>query len=206
MEGMIPPRHLRVRVLEALELRTKQFRTREEIWPFRVPHDPPALETIVDEALADDGGRFDAESLRSRTVLRLTWNGAGTWEAWVIALPSGLHLYCDAGGDETRVLASVKRGSAAEADRMFLELLAQSAGLHFGIEMDGDPPDRVRTSITDRAFLIDFFVELFEGTAAESSIRDARAALPDTLDSSDVLGSDFRSDVDRWLSTALRTP
>ena len=198
---MIPPRHLRVRVLEALELRAKQFRTREEIWPFRVPHDPLALDAIIEEALAGDG-RFDADSLRARTVLRLAWREGGMWEAWVIALPSGLHLYCDGDGVETRVLASIKRGSAAEADRMFLELLAQSAGLHFGIEMSGDAPDRVRASVTDRAFLVDFFVELFEGTAAEPSVHDAAAALPDPLDSSDVLGSDFRSDVDRWLTAA----
>lgn len=203
---MIPPRHLRVRVLEALELQARQFRTREALWPFRVPHDPLELHAIVDEALADDGGRFDVDSLRARTVLRLSWDGAGMWEAWVIALPSGLHLYCDADGGETRVLASVKRGSAAEADRMFLDLLAQSAGLHFGIEMAGDAPDRVRTSIPDHAFLTDFFVELFEGTPAEPSIRRAAAALPPPVDSSDVLGSDFRGDVDRWLTSALRAP
>ena len=201
---MIPPRHLRVRVLEALELRARQFRSREEIWPFRVPHDPLSLDAIINEALGDDGARFDAGGLRARTVLRLLWEGAGTWEAWVIALPSGLHLYCDTDGEETRVLASVKRGAAAEADRMFLELLAQSAGLHFGIELAGDAPDRIHTSITDRGFLVDFFVELFEGSAAEPSIRHAAAAVPLPLDSSDVLGSDFRSDVDRWLSTAYR--
>ncbi len=203
---MIPPRHLRVRVLEALELKTKQFRTREEIWPFRVPHDPLDLEAIVHEALADDGGRFDPEGLRARTVLRLSWNGEGMWEAWVITLPSGLHLYCDTDGEETRVLASVKRGSAPEADRMFLDLLAQSRGMHFGIELTGDAPDRIRTSIADRGFLVDFFVELFEGSGAEPSIRHAAAAVPVPLDSSDVLGSDFRSDVDRWLTTAYRAP
>jgi hypothetical protein len=203
---MIPPRHLRVRVLEALELRSKQFRTREDIWPFRVPHDPLALDAIVQEALADDGGRFEAEGLRARTVLRLSWHGGGMWEAWVVTLPSGLHLYCDTDGEETRVLASVKRGAAAEADRMFLELLAQSRGMHFGIELTGDAPDRIRTSIVDRGFLVDFFVELFEGSAAEPSIRDAAADVTLPLDSSDVLGSDFRSDVDRWLTTAYRAP
>ena len=193
-----------MRVLEALERQALQFRTREEIWPFRVPHAPMALEEVIDEALGDEAARFDLSGLRARTVLWCSWDSGETWDAWVIMLPSGLHLYCDTDGDETRLLASVKRGAAAEADRMFLELLAQSAGLHLGIEMGGDPPDRVRSSITDRAFLVDFFVELYEGTAAEPPIRQAAAALPQPPDSRDVLGSDFRSDVDLWLPTAWR--
>jgi hypothetical protein len=201
---MFPPRQLRVRVIEALERQAKQFRTREELWPFRVPHEPLILDTIVADALAEESGRFDPESLRARTVMRLSWDGHDAWDAWVIALPSGIMLFCDTDGEETRVLTSVKRGSAAEADRMFLELLAQSRGLHFGIEMGGDAPDRVRTSVTQRDFLIDFFVELFEGTSAEHSIRTRHTGARPADDLTDVLGSDFRADVEYWLETALR--
>jgi hypothetical protein len=205
---MFPNRLLRARVLETLERRSRQFRTREDLWPFRVPHEPLELEAIVDEALAEDAGRFDADTLRSRTVMQLSWHGGGLWDAWVIALPGGITVYCDGDGEETRVLASVRRGSQAEADRMFLGLLAESAGLHFGIELAGDPPDRVRTGITEREFLIDFFVELFEGTPAEHALRGALASsnAPPPSPEPTVAGSDFRTDVDRWLRSALRQP
>ena len=53
------------------------------------------------------------------------------------------------------VLASAKRSNPLEADRFFLELLAESRGHHFGIEMSGTAPDRVRSSIGDREFLVD---------------------------------------------------
>jgi hypothetical protein len=167
----------RVRALEALDERAKQFRGREEIWPFRVPHEALNLEEIVEGVGAD--------ALRSRTVLRLDWADT-TWELWTIALQSGIFLYCDSDGRESRVLASVKRGNPSEADGFFLERLAESRGAFFGIEMAGPAPDRVRSSIGDREFLADVFVELFEGTPA----------LP-------VESSDFRADVVRWLDRVL---
>ena len=49
-------RLLRARVLEALERRVKQFKWYENIWPFRIPHEPLALADIIDETLADDEG------------------------------------------------------------------------------------------------------------------------------------------------------
>ena len=177
--------------MEALELRAKQFRSREGIWPFRVPHEPLDLDGIVRAALADEGGRLDAEALRARTVLRLSWD-AHEWELWVIALPSGILLYCDSDGHERRILASVRRGNPLEADGFFLERLAQSRGHDFGIEMSGPAPDRVRSSIGDRDFLTDVFVELFEDTDAERSLRGP--------------GGDFHGDVVRWLDVVLTAP
>ena len=176
-------RAARLKAIDALEQRAKQFRARDEIWPFRVPHDPIG---------------FDPADLRRRTVLRMEWP-AGAWELSTIALPSGILLYCDSDGRESRILASVKRGNPAEADGFFLERLAESRGHQFGIEMAGPPPARVRSSIGDREFLTDIFVELFEGTEGEVSFR------PRT----DATGSekkDFRADVARWLETVLTAP
>ena len=189
-------RQQRVRVLETLELRAKQFRSREEIWPFRVPHDPLALEEIVERALEGENG-FHPEALRSRSVLELMWD-ANRWELWVLTLPSGIMLYCDSDGEETRILASVKRGNPAEADGFFLERLAQSRGHDFGIEMAGPPPDRVRSSIGDRDFLADVFVELFEGAEAETALRRDHPG-------SDGHG-DFRAVVASWLEAVLTAP
>ena len=47
---------MRARVLEALERRAKQFKSYENIWPFRIPHEPLALADIIDETLAQNGG------------------------------------------------------------------------------------------------------------------------------------------------------
>src|SRR6266702_1035806 len=135
-------RQRRLQALETLEQRAKQFRGREDIWPFRVPHEPLA---------------FDPASVQPRVVLRLDWPGSA-WELWSIALPSGILLYGDSDGRESRVLASVRRGSPAEADGFFLERLAESRGAHFGIELSGPAPDRVRSTNGDREFLTDIFV------------------------------------------------
>ena len=190
---MIPAaRQHRVRVLEALELRVKQFRSREGIWPFRVPHDPLDLEQIIESAL-DGAARIPVDALRTRTVLELGWD-SHRWELWVLALPSGLLLYCDSDGTETRVLASARRGNPGEADGFFLERLAESKGHDFGIEMAGPPPERVRSSIGDREFLADVFVELFEGTDAELALgRQPRDA-------------DFRAVIVHWLGEVLTAP
>ncbi len=173
-------RRARQRALEALETSAKQFRGREETWPFRVPHEPLDLDRIT--------GGVQVGGLRSRTVLRLEWPETA-WELWTIALPSGLLLYGDSDGHESRVLASVKRGNPSEADGFFLERLAESRGEFFGIEMAGPAPHRVRAAIGDRAFLADVFVELFEGSSA----------LP-------VESPDFRVDVVRWLDRVLTCP
>src|SRR6516164_9411619 len=124
-------RQARLKTLEALEDRAKQFRGREGTWPFRVPHEPVA---------------FDPSALQPRVVLRFEWPDT-RWELWAIGLPSGLLLYCDSDGREAHVLASVKRGSPAEADGFFLERLAESRGECFGIEMTGPAPERIRSSI-----------------------------------------------------------
>ena len=125
-------------MLDALDLRAKQFRSRDGIWPFRVPHEPLDLGGVVDRALDGEAG-VDLDTLRSRTVLELTW-AEHRWQLWALTLPSGIHLYGDADGSETRILASVKRGNPGEADGFFLERLAQSRGHDFGIEMTGPPP------------------------------------------------------------------
>jgi hypothetical protein len=191
----------RAAVKDALERRAKQFRSREELAMFRVPHEPLLLDAIIDEALAGHGAHLDVEELRARTILRFEWNDGGTWEAWAIALPSGVTLFCDTDGEETRVLASVKRGSQAEADRFFLELLAESRGEYFGIAMAGGAPDRVRTSVTDREFLTDLFVELFEGTPSERTIHRLS-----TRGAGAPGGRDFRIEAAHWLDHVLVTP
>jgi hypothetical protein len=184
-------RQARVRVMETLEARAKQFRSREGIWPFRVPHEPLDLDAIVEAALAGEAERLSTDALRARTVLRMSWDDHD-WELWVIALPSGILLYCDDDGHETRILASAKRGNPGDADGFFLERLAHSRGHDFGIEMAGPAPDRVRCSIGDREFLAEVFVELFEGTDAQQSIGRQ--------------SGDFREDVERWLGDVLTAP
>jgi hypothetical protein len=182
----------RLRVIEALELRVKQFRGREDTWPFRVPHEPLDLDALIARAL-DGEGAVDRDALRSRTVLALAWD-AHRWELWVLPLPSGILVYCDSDGEETRVLASARRGNPGEADGFFLERLAESRGEAFGIEMTGPPPDRVRSSIGDRGFLADVFVELFEGTDAETELQAGEPA------------ADFRATIEQWLERVLTAP
>ena len=202
-------RQLRLRVLEALEDAAKQFRTREELFPIRIPRAPIRLDDLVERALGDDHRSFDPSSIRTRTLLRLEWDDGSQWEAWVIMLPSQLRLFCDSGAEETRVLASGGRNAGDETDRQFLMLLSESAGETFGIEMAGGPPTRVRSSIADRAFLVDVFVNLFEVRAMESEIRqdlDERGMEPatDALRETSQDGTDFRVDVERWLELVGR--
>jgi hypothetical protein len=201
---MIHAREIRARVLDALERAVKQFRTREALYPLRVPRDPVAFDEIIAQALGDDRAGFDPRALRSRTVLRLEWDDGSAWDLWVIVLPSGLKLFCDSGDEECRILASGGRNLGDESDRLFLERLSDSAGDHFGIEMAGGAPTRVRSSIGDRAFLVDVFVNLFEGTDVEASIRsgwEADGSMPG-LDRPD--GRDFRAEVEAWLERVIR--
>ena len=195
-------RQLRLRVLEALEARVKQFLRREELWPLRVPREPLLLDGVLRQALADDARRFDVATLKSRPLLSLEWKDGSRWEAWVGVLPSGLKIYCDTGEDETRVLASGGRNEGDESDRAFLELFAESAGGHFGIEMAGGAPRSVRSPM-DREFLVDRFVDLFEVTGSEDSLRAQLPEQPDTAGTPGG-GRDFRSDVEVWLAAALR--
>jgi hypothetical protein len=190
----------------------KQFRTREELFPIRIPREPIRLDELIERTLGDDSPRFDPSSLRARTILRLEWDDGSAWDAWVIMLPSQLRLFCDSGADETRVLASGGRNAGDETDRQFLTLLSESAGEVFGIEMAGGAPTRVRSSIADRAFLVDVFVNLFEVRAMEAAIRTDLAerepvAGPDGLhhlSEETIEGTDFRLDVERWLELVAR--
>ena len=195
-------RQLRVRVLEALEQRIKQFLRRDELWPLRVPREPLLLDSVVRQALTEDRRTFDISSLRSRTLLSLEWADGSRWEAWVGVLPSGLKIYCDSSDDEDRVLASGGRNEGDESDRAFLELFAESAGQHFGVEMSGGAPASVRSAM-DRAFLVELFVNLFEVTGTEESVREQ---LPHTtpIRERDGTGHDFRADVEQWLDAALK--
>ena len=194
----ITQRQLRVRVLEALEQRAKGFRSREELWPLRVPPEPLPLHDVVEEALGDSRVLFDERTLRARTLLHLSWDDGAEWDAWAIALPSKAKLYCDTDDEETRVLASGGRNEGDESDRVFLQLLAESAGEIFGIEMSGGAPARVRSSISDRDVLVDFFVNLFEVTGAEASVR-AAISVP-----ARATGHDFQHDVEEWLAVVLK--
>ena len=202
-------RQLRLRVLEALELEAKQFRTREELFPIRIPREPIRLDEVIERTLGDDSARFNPSSIRARTILHLEWDDGSMWDAWVIMLPSQLRLFCDSGADETRVLASGGRNAGDETDRQFLTLLSESAGEIFGIEMAGGAPTRVRSSIADRAFLVDVFVNLFEVRAMEGTIRadldERRAdASPGDVLAETADGTDFRVDVERWLELVAR--
>lgn len=196
---------MRMRVLEALERRARQFRSRRELWPLRVPRDPVPLDEVIEEALPEVHPTFGATTLRSRSLLHLRWDDGSEWEAWVISLPSGLNLYCDSDAEESRILASCRRDAeGGDTDRFFLELLAESAGEHFGIETSGLAPSRVRSSVTDRAFLVDVFVNLFEVTGAEASVRrDLADAGQRPARDCDAQGNDFRADVQRWLESVL---
>jgi hypothetical protein len=190
-------RQLRIRVLETLEQRVKQFAIREELWPLRVPHDPLPLGALIDQTLGDEAKAFDVQSLRSRPLLALEWDDGSVWETWVIVLPSKLKLFCDSSNDESRILASGGRNEGDESDRIFLELLAESAGEHFGIEMAGGPPVRVRTSLPDRSFVVDLFLGLFEVSGMEEDVRRALTGV-DQRDAAPA-GRDFREDVAAWL-------
>jgi hypothetical protein len=191
-------RQLNARVLETLEGRVKQFRGREELWPLRIPSEPILLNDVIEEALGEDARRFDANALRTRTLLQLGWDAETAWEVWMIALPSKTKVYFDSDGHETRLLASGGRNEGDENDRVFLQLLAETAGSAFGIEFSGGAPARVRSSISDRAFLVDFFVNLFEVTGDEASVRQALASRRSTD------AHDFQQDVEEWLTITLK--
>jgi hypothetical protein len=188
-------RQARVAVLEALDRRVRQFRGREELWPLRVPPEPIPLDDAIEEALGDGRRRFDATTLRSRTLLELRWDDGASWTAWIIVLPSKLKVYCDSDAEETRILASGGRNEGDESDRAFLRLLAESGGAHFGIELSGGAPSRVKSSIDDREFLVQIFVELFEVTGSEHSVRSQLA---------NASTEDFQHDVERWLHLVKR--
>jgi hypothetical protein len=197
-------RQQRLRVLEALERRAKGFRTDEDLYPLRVPREPVSLHEVIAQALPDDNRGFDPLSLRQRTLLHLAWNDESTWELWALVLPGGLKLFCDSGEEEARVLASGGRHASDETDRQFLQLLSESAGERFGIEMSGGAPARVRTSIADRTFLVDIFLHLFEVTGTEESVRNRLDKKePEPADASLSAGTDFRADVERWLDQVL---
>jgi hypothetical protein len=196
-------RQARLKVLEALERSAKTFRTDEDLYPIRVPREPIPLLDLIDAALAGSTRVFDPLSLRQRTLLQLTWADGSAWEAWVVVLPSGLKLFCDAGAEEPRVLASGGRHGNDDTDRQFLQVLAETAGERFGIEMSGGAPSRLRTSLRDREFLIDVFVELFEVTQAEDSVlAQLPASVRDELHGRD--GRDFRTAVEEWFTRAVK--
>ena len=185
---MFEARQNRVRVLQAIDQAVLQFRTRQPLWPLRVPNQPLSLDGLIERTL--EGRPFDPLTLRSRTLLWVRWDDGATWELWVIALPSGLKLYCDTSAGETRMLATGRRDSEIETDRLLLELLSESAGEHFGIEMSGGPPSMVRSPLGDRTLVVDFFLNLFEVLGMEEEIRAIVG---------DRHHEDFRVDVERWL-------
>jgi hypothetical protein len=188
-------RNFKLRVLQALEQSVAQFRTRKELWPLRVPASPLLLDAIVRRTLGPEGSRFDLAALRSRSLVQLRWDDGSSWHLWVIALGSGIKLYCDSSEEESRVLASGRRDSEIDTDALFLELLAESAGETFGIEFSGGPPFQVRGSI-DKRQLLDFFVHLFEVARMEEDVRAALGTV--------ARAGDFRDEVERWLDQAMR--
>ena len=110
----------------------------------------------------------------------MRWDEEQAWEAWAVNLASGVIVYCDDDGEETRVLASAKRGNPLEADGFFLELLAETRGQAFGMEMAGDPPARapnVRSPIGSSSSTCSWsFLKAARGSiAAEGNPADGRA-------------------------------
>ena len=200
---MFADRQLRVRVLEALDIRVKQFVRRDDLWPLRVPHKPLLLDALIRQTLADDAGRFNPDTLRARTLLSFEWADGSWWRAWVGALPSGLKIYCDSGEHESRVLASGGRNEGDDSDRAFLELLGESGGRHFGIEMAGGAPRSVRSPFP-RDLLVEMFVNLFEVTGAEDSVRSQLARVDGAPGTPPPAGHDFQADVEQWLDAALQ--
>jgi hypothetical protein len=166
-----------------------------------VPREPLLLDELVARTLGDERGRFDTASLRSRPLVTFEWPDGSGWDAWVIVLPSKLKIYCDTSGSESRILASGGKNDGDESDRAFLELLAASAGAHFGIEMAGGPPSTVRTALQDRPFLVNFFVELFEVMGLQDDVEAAVAARGDIAAAGGT--GDFQQSVEAWLDRAL---
>lgn len=191
-------RQARQRVVELVERQVARFRSDEELWPIRIPREPLLLEDIVRQALPDDHGTFDIEALRQRVLMALEWKDGSRWELWILRLPSGLKVFCDSGGGESRILATGGRHSSEQTDRLFLEHLAASGGERFGIEMAGGAPVRVRAGGVDRELLVSFFVDLFEVTRTEGSVRAQleEAGVPEEAAAG---GTDFRHGVASWL-------
>ena len=195
-------RQQRLRVLEELERRAKQFRTDEDLYPLRVPREPISIDDVIRQALQD--GRVDPLTLRSRTLLELGWDDGSRWELWALILPSGLKLFCDSGTEDARVLASGGRFASDETDRQFLRLFSESGGERFGIEFHGDAPSHVRSSIDNREALIDAFVDLFEVAHMEDSVRRHLKQKTEPTIGDETRSADFRTDVERWLDHVWR--
>ena len=178
----------------------------------RVPREPLVLDEVIEQALPDDHRDFDPITLRSRTLLHLEWGHTGTAPSaprprgmpGSIALPSGLKMLLRLRRRRDAHPGIGRANAGDETDRLFLQLLSESAGQHFGIEMSGGAPSRVRSSIADREFLVDLFVNLFEMTNAEESVRQALAERETPPPDRDGQGTDFRADVERWLGHVLR--
>ena len=67
--------------------------------------------------------------------------------------------------------------------------------------MAGGVPTLVRSSLADRAFLVEVFVDLFEGTPVESELRETLGP-GDAADAAD--GRDFQTEVERCLGQVMR--
>ena len=196
---MFAARQLRLRVLEALDTRVKQFLRRDELWPLRVPREPLLLDEVVRQALAGDAGRFDPETLRARTLLSLEWADGSWWRAWVGVLPSGLKIYCDSGEHESRVLASGGRNEGDDSDRAFLQLFGESAGRHFGIEMSGGAPRFGALAVSTRVAGRDVREPVRNDRSRRLGSRSARARPRPGGGNGPTAGHDFQADVEEWL-------
>jgi hypothetical protein len=194
-------RQARRRLLELVDARARRFHSDDELWPIRIPREPLLLDELAREAAPDAHWLIDAAALRSRTLIACTWDDGSEWDLWVLMLPSGVKVFCDTGGGETRILATGGRHSSDETDRQFLEALAASGGERFGIELAGGAPSRVRSPLVGEAdgdLLADFFVHLFEVTGTEATVLGQldRAGRPVGWG---VDGRDFRDAVVSWL-------
>ena len=143
--------------------RIKQFLRRDELWPLRVPREPLLIDDIIRQALPDDAAQFRRRRrlTQDAAVARMDgWEPLGSLGRRApVRIEDLLRFW-----RRTRVLASGGRNEGDDSDRAFLELFAESAGRHFGIEMAGGAPVSIRSPFPPR----------FSGRDVRESVRDDR--------------------------------
>ncbi len=164
-------RQLRLRVLEALELSAKQFRTREELFPIRIPREPSGSTNSSSAPSATTAQR----SIRPRCARAPCFASSGTMGARGTRGSSCCHLSCGSSATTWRGMknarARLRRAKRRRRNRPAVPHPPLGIGGRDLRHRDGGRrSDRVRSSIADRAFLVDVFVNLFEVRAMEAAI------------------------------------
>ena len=201
---MFAARQLRVRVLEALEGRVKQFLRREELWPLRVPREP-----LLVRRRPPAGDRRRGAPVRCRVAevahrcCRSNGQTAAAGRRGSACLPSGLKIYCDTG--ERREPACWRRAGATKGTRAtgrFSSCSPSRRAVTSASRWPAARRDRCDHRWTASSWSI-ASSNLFEVTGSEDSLR-AQLPEPPDADAAPPGGRDFRADVERWLDAALR--